>query len=234
MSVINLKHFDEEGKKIPFDIYCGRAFGKIYEDSKWRNPYSKLFHKNGEHLQKFHDYFWSKPYLYNTVQELKGKVLGCWCQPEPCHCDLLCYLANLPAEDLAFVISQRASIQPPARKIPTSYPDYFTASAAAGKAPDTPRPRTSTPKGKRGHSANFYLPGPFDALPTPVKKVKTAADKLKDAEEKAGQAPSDPRAAKPKFRKNLETVFDADAENANSGEAIDISSASEDDGGLVE
>ncbi|MGA9841048.1 MAG: DUF4326 domain-containing protein [Nitrososphaeraceae archaeon] len=32
--------------------------------------------------------------LMNQLPELKGKVLGCWCAPLPCHGDTLAELAN--------------------------------------------------------------------------------------------------------------------------------------------
>jgi len=28
-------------------------------------------------------------YLIDSLPELKDKVLGCWCAPEPCHGDVL-------------------------------------------------------------------------------------------------------------------------------------------------
>ena len=46
-------------------------------------------------MDKFIDYFWNTPELYNNVQRLKGKRLACWCAPdEPCHAAFLCDLAN--------------------------------------------------------------------------------------------------------------------------------------------
>ena len=30
-----------------------------------------------------------QPGLMNNLHELKGKVLGCWCKPKPCHGDML-------------------------------------------------------------------------------------------------------------------------------------------------
>jgi hypothetical protein len=32
--------------------------------------------------------------LMDKIEELRGKVLGCWCAPLPCHCDILAGLAN--------------------------------------------------------------------------------------------------------------------------------------------
>ena len=30
-----------------------------------------------------------KPSLLSRLPELRGKALGCWCAPEPCHADVL-------------------------------------------------------------------------------------------------------------------------------------------------
>lgn len=32
--------------------------------------------------------------LYNSLDELKGKELGCWCKPNRCHGDILIKLLN--------------------------------------------------------------------------------------------------------------------------------------------
>jgi hypothetical protein len=32
--------------------------------------------------------------LINQIHELKDKILGCWCKPDPCHGDFLVELAN--------------------------------------------------------------------------------------------------------------------------------------------
>ena len=34
------------------------------------------------------------PALKLRLPELRGKVLGCWCHPEPCHGDVLCEAVN--------------------------------------------------------------------------------------------------------------------------------------------
>jgi hypothetical protein len=82
-------------KKEEFDVYVGRG-------SKWGNPFS---HKEGtlakeivanreEAIQKFEEYLLSNQELMNSLDELKGKVLGCWCKPKSCHGDVLLKYAN--------------------------------------------------------------------------------------------------------------------------------------------
>lgn len=74
-------------KTSSYDVYCGRP-------SKWGNP----FHigKDGtrkEVIAKFKTYLFESE-LINDIEELRGKVLGCWCKPLPCHCDILAKIAN--------------------------------------------------------------------------------------------------------------------------------------------
>jgi hypothetical protein len=35
-----------------------------------------------------------RPDLVERLPELKGKILACWCTPEPCHGDVLLSLAE--------------------------------------------------------------------------------------------------------------------------------------------
>ena len=75
-------------KKSKYDIYCGRP-------SKWQNP----FHigKDGtrkEVIEKYRKWLAHNSELLKDIGELKGKVLGCWCDPLPCHCEILAELAN--------------------------------------------------------------------------------------------------------------------------------------------
>jgi hypothetical protein len=70
-------------KKESYDVYCGRP-------SKWGNPFE--IGKDGsriEVIQKFEDYLRSRKDLMDDIMELDGKILGCWCKPQPCHCDVI-------------------------------------------------------------------------------------------------------------------------------------------------
>jgi hypothetical protein len=84
-------------KKEEFDVYVGRG-------SRWGNPYS---HKEGtlaehvvgsrtEAIQKFEEYLLSNEELMGSLEELRGKTLGCWCKPKSCHGDILIRYANGP------------------------------------------------------------------------------------------------------------------------------------------
>lgn len=78
-----------------YEVYIGRG-------SKWGNPYSHMHgtkarfvvRSRNEAIQKYLDHLIETPELINSLSELKGKVLGCYCKPLPCHGDLLAMLAD--------------------------------------------------------------------------------------------------------------------------------------------
>ena len=86
-------------KREEFDVYVGRG-------SKWGNPYSHRVGTLAEHvvgsrteaIQKFEEYLLSNQGLMSSLEELKGKTLGCWCKPKSCHGDILLRYANGPSQ----------------------------------------------------------------------------------------------------------------------------------------
>lgn len=77
-------------KKHSYDIYIGRP-------SKWGNPFT--IGKDGTREQVIEKYrIWitegTGKKLLSSLPELRGKVLGCWCHPLPCHGDILIELEN--------------------------------------------------------------------------------------------------------------------------------------------
>lgn len=77
------------------DIYIGRACnmgGWNLPKSKWANPYS-LKQYGDKAISLYEEYIKSSP-LINDLEELRGKRLGCWCKPSPCHGDILIKLLN--------------------------------------------------------------------------------------------------------------------------------------------
>jgi hypothetical protein len=79
-----------------YDVYIGRP-------SKWGNPFSDKFSKyttmrtstRANAIQKYEEWIRTQPQLLSAIKsELKGKVLGCWCSPLPCHGDILARLAD--------------------------------------------------------------------------------------------------------------------------------------------
>jgi len=66
-----------------YDVYIGRP-------SKWGNPFSEG--KDGtrsEVIEKYRKYIILNKELLDQLDELEGKMLGCWCKPLPCHGDIL-------------------------------------------------------------------------------------------------------------------------------------------------
>lgn len=76
-------------KKAPYDVYIGRPSG-------YGNSF--VIGKDGTRLEviaKHRAKVLADPALVARIKrELKGKVLGCWCAPEPCHGDVLAEIAN--------------------------------------------------------------------------------------------------------------------------------------------
>lgn len=75
-------------KREKYDVYIGRP-------SPWGNPFT--IGKDGtreEVIQKYKEWIQTQPLLMQEVLSLKGKVLGCWCSPRPCHGDVLIDLAE--------------------------------------------------------------------------------------------------------------------------------------------
>jgi hypothetical protein len=75
-------------KKSKYQVYIGRP-------SKWGNPFS--IGKDGtreEVIQKYREWIVTQPELMDSVHELKGKTIACWCAPLPCHGDVLAELAE--------------------------------------------------------------------------------------------------------------------------------------------
>jgi hypothetical protein len=71
-----------------FDVYVGRP-------SLWGNPF--LEGQDGtreEVIAKYAVWIQTQPVLLAQLPALKGKRLGCWCAPLPCHADVLARLAD--------------------------------------------------------------------------------------------------------------------------------------------
>jgi hypothetical protein len=75
-----------------YDVYIGRG-------SLFGNPirlHSKQ--QRGSTLAKFKEYFYKRLSLdegfKNEVLKLKGLRLGCFCQPQPCHGDIIADYLN--------------------------------------------------------------------------------------------------------------------------------------------
>lgn len=89
--VVNLNH-------EPYDVYIGRG-------SKWGNPYTTIKDRNTlasevvetskEAISRYKEHVLNSPELINSLHELEGKTLGCFCKPKPCHGDVLLELLTV-------------------------------------------------------------------------------------------------------------------------------------------
>ena len=85
-------------KREPFDVYIGRP-------SKWGNPFSHLsgtladfkVATRDEAIRAYEKWIVGQADLMADLHELRGKILGCWCSPKPCHGEVLARLANMDA-----------------------------------------------------------------------------------------------------------------------------------------
>ncbi|QQS32989.1 MAG: DUF4326 domain-containing protein [Acidobacteriota bacterium] len=83
-------------KKDRFDVYIGRP-------SKWGNPFTHISDRKTraefivgsreEAIKRYEDYLFSSG-LIAHIEELRGKVLACWCKPQSCHGDVLVLVLN--------------------------------------------------------------------------------------------------------------------------------------------
>lgn len=67
--------------KEPYDVYIGRP-------SKWGNPF--VIGKDGTRAEVIKKYrIYAEKFSPADLEELRGKILGCYCAPLPCHGDVL-------------------------------------------------------------------------------------------------------------------------------------------------
>ncbi len=72
--------------KEPFDVYIGRG-------SVWGNPFTVQQYGRELCIAMYSTYIQERlnnePELVTQLLALKGKTLGCYCKPKPCHGDIL-------------------------------------------------------------------------------------------------------------------------------------------------
>lgn len=86
-----------------FDIYIGRAVNRAKDPrcrraSVWANPFKPGEEGRQACVDHYREYITerlaSEPALRTELEGLRGKRLGCWCAPEPCHGEVLAELAD--------------------------------------------------------------------------------------------------------------------------------------------
>lgn len=75
-------------KSEPYDVRIDRR-------TKWGNPFRVgPDGSRADVIRKHMEWLFCQPELMESFDELRGKRLGCWCSPRPCHGDTLARLAN--------------------------------------------------------------------------------------------------------------------------------------------
>ncbi|MER6065073.1 DUF4326 domain-containing protein [Streptomyces sp. NPDC001792] len=111
--VINVRgRIHEFGPRLehaPADVvYVGRRWTMggwdlprhpLYNPFAYDTPKKKRDGTRAEVVAMYRAYLLERPELLESVEELRGKTLACWCAPELCHADVLAELAD--AEDPA-------------------------------------------------------------------------------------------------------------------------------------
>lgn len=104
-TVVNIRKFNlnkmgfkdlEDWLRDPNHVYIGRDmahYARGATGSKWGNPFTaKMYDGREERVRMYKEYVKTNQEirengrtLYESLEELRGKVLGCWCHPERCH-----------------------------------------------------------------------------------------------------------------------------------------------------
>lgn len=75
-------------RRDEYDVYIGRP-------SKWGNPFQVGVHGTRRQvIDMYREWILTQPLLLASMEELRGKVLGCWCKPSDCHGDVLVELCD--------------------------------------------------------------------------------------------------------------------------------------------
>lgn len=102
---IDLWHRWNEGGTVPVNMREHRNLwawantnghaARIDRQTCWGNPFPITATDNRSQVIVAHArYIRSNEELLASIGELRGKFLGCWCAPLPCHGDLLAALAS--------------------------------------------------------------------------------------------------------------------------------------------
>lgn len=103
---LNMRGFEDfdDWNADPDHLYIGRSMQWVKgcttaNKSKWSNPFPAKTYGRKKCLKLYRDYIFNHETLYDQLEELLYKELGCWCAPEECHGDVL---VQLLSDKLAF------------------------------------------------------------------------------------------------------------------------------------
>ena len=100
--------FSDWNLKDEKHIYIGRNMSFYIPGttgSKWQNPFTVKKYGLEKSLELYRKWIITgvnpingkirkEGPLINDIDEIKGKILGCWCKPNACHGDILAELAD--------------------------------------------------------------------------------------------------------------------------------------------
>jgi hypothetical protein len=74
-------------------------FTRIDRRTEWGNPFEMPEDGNREDvIEKYREYYIPHKWgLLKKMKTLRGRVLGCWCHPEPCHGHVIAEIVNQEA-----------------------------------------------------------------------------------------------------------------------------------------
>jgi len=85
-------------RKDRYDVYIGRA-GRG-QDGYFGNPFPLGEQPRGATIERYRGYFLNRlrtdEQFARRVRALKGKTLGCFCKPHPCHGDVIAEYLDTP------------------------------------------------------------------------------------------------------------------------------------------
>ena len=79
--------------KEPNNVYIGRQRHPL-ESSKWANPHQMGAYNRPQVILLYEEYIHKHKDLRDSVYQLEGKTLGCWCSPQRCHGEVLHRMAG--------------------------------------------------------------------------------------------------------------------------------------------
>lgn len=88
-TVVANMHQDSDRALLHWARTTGR-FARIDRISDWGNPFEMPADGDRDTVCDSYEIFFPRKFsLHNRLDELRGKVLGCWCYPQRCHGDYL-------------------------------------------------------------------------------------------------------------------------------------------------
>ncbi|WP_103349164.1 DUF4326 domain-containing protein [Amycolatopsis sp. CA-128772] len=96
-TVVNLKGHRDDPAYADV-VYVGRAMhrgGRHLAGSRLASPFRPGPDGSREEVvARYREYLLARPDLLALLPELRGRRLGCWCVPEPCHAQVVAERAD--------------------------------------------------------------------------------------------------------------------------------------------